>query len=169
MARRKRKQVLGSGGEPNMTPMIDCTFQLIIFFILTAQMANAELAKIIPPDPQRSVAEDKPGEVKNDRVIVNIANEYGDDPDRTDPRKASWARNYKVGGKDIMPGDMDSLVDALRDRKDSAVEMGIDKDEFFIEVRADKDIQYADVEPVMRAARDADIKKMYITAIVPVE
>jgi len=52
----------------NMTPMIDCTFQLIIFFMLTTQMASAEFVPMQLPRPLRSVAK----EMTENKVIVNV-------------------------------------------------------------------------------------------------
>ena len=40
----------------NLTPMIDCTFQLIIFFILSTQLANRDLEKILLHRPVESQA-----------------------------------------------------------------------------------------------------------------
>jgi biopolymer transport protein ExbD len=53
----KKKKIVGGGSmDINMTPMIDCTFQLIIFFILTAQIASEEVAKVAVPEPHHSMA-----------------------------------------------------------------------------------------------------------------
>lgn len=70
MALKKNK-----GAEPvgecktDLTPMIDCTFQLIIFFILVTDMSARELEVLTLPMAPAST-EDK-GDDK-DRIVVNI-------------------------------------------------------------------------------------------------
>ena len=51
-----KKSVYSSAGQPvqvefNMTPMIDVTFQLILFFILVGQVASDALARMLVPEP----------------------------------------------------------------------------------------------------------------------
>jgi hypothetical protein len=54
----------------DLTPMIDCTFQLIIFFILVTDMSQRELEILTLPRAPAAI-EDKsdPGD---DRIVVNI-------------------------------------------------------------------------------------------------
>ena len=69
-------------GDPpkmDLTPMIDCTFQLIIFFILVTDMSQRELELLtLPIAPISSIDE---GEDK-ERIVVNII----------DPNNADAAR-----------------------------------------------------------------------------
>lgn len=54
----------------DLTPMIDCTFQLIIFFILVTDMSQRELEILtLPRAPASIIDETKPGD---DRIVVNI-------------------------------------------------------------------------------------------------
>jgi len=175
MAKKKRK--IGGGGveEVNLTPMIDCTFQLIIFFIITAQMANQDLAKIAVAEPATSRAVEPDKELPN-VCVVNIINEYGDQVDKVDkdgniigervrdPLISARAKEYRIGVKTIAISDAESLVQIFKERRKSAKEQGFK--EFFVEIRGDKDIAYAGILPVMQAAAEAGIAKMFITAIV---
>jgi len=156
----------GSQGEQvsfNMTPMIDVTFQLIIFFIVAGQMASESLAKLVPPKPWESQAK----ELKQDQfeqpnhAIVNV---LSSDPDRksSDPSLAGTALRYKVDAAEIAPDDVDALAVILERRKNEALAEGF-KD-FFVEVRAHHTVYYRDVEPVLKAAAKAGIPKMSITA-----
>ncbi|HNX27429.1 MAG TPA: biopolymer transporter ExbD, partial [Phycisphaerae bacterium] len=97
-----KKQITGSIQEVNLTPMIDCTFQLIIFFILTAQMASQELAKVSLPEPVKSMAigadPDKPDQPTNlNNVTVNVVNKYGDSDDNRQMELAGKAECYQLG------------------------------------------------------------------------
>lgn len=168
MARRKKKMQGGGAEEVNLTPMIDCTFQLIIFFVLTAQMAS-EQTKLIPPHPHKTIAI-KPEEGKvalPNRVVISVANKYGEKSgDERNPAESAIPQFYRVGaGSKIDVGDMETLKLIIEQRKAQSAEQGFNPDDFVVEVRADKDIAFGGIEPVLRAAAQAKITKMAITAI----
>ena len=168
---RKKKRIHGANIEVNMTPMIDCTFQLIIFFILTAQMASQDLAKLVVHKPYDSMAlstETKQGMDVNkpNQVTVNIVNEYGDKKDNRDPGLSAVPVCYKIAARTIEIGDMETLIDIFKQRKAYAEKAGYKEGDFYIEIRADKDVEFAGIEPVMLAATQAGISKMNLTAIV---
>lgn len=150
--------------EVNMTPMIDCTFQLIIFFILTTQMANADLAALKLHEPNQSIALAEQTK-RADKVIVNIVNEYGDKTDNRDPRRSAMATNYVIAGKEFPWTDTETLKQILEKYRNRAVAEGYGED-FLVEVRGDKDVAYCYIEPVLAAAASVKITKMNITAIV---
>jgi biopolymer transport protein ExbD len=160
-----KRRAAGSGGvEINMTPMIDVTFQLIIFFILTAQMTSENLAKLIVPDPHKTVAwsDEQIQDIPN-KAIINVVNQYGQKAEGRDPMAAGEALYYKLGVGDPIPvGDIKSLEAVLEARRRQAEQAGF-KD-FFVEIRADKDIFYENILPAMHAASAAGISKMSITA-----
>ncbi len=161
----KRKRAVGGAVDINMTPMIDCTFQLIIFFILTAQMVSEDLAKVAVPDPYHSIAmSEKDQKVLPNRVIVNIVNRYGDDTKDRDPVLSARPEWYQIGMTKIGVDDTEKLTDILKDRYSQSEKQGF-KD-FYVEVRGDRDIAFSGIEPVLRAAAEAKIAKMSITAFV---
>lgn len=53
----------------DMTPMIDCVFLLIIFFVLVIDLSQQDLEDLILPKAEYAVPDDKPPEV---RPILNI-------------------------------------------------------------------------------------------------
>ncbi len=55
--------------ELNMTPMIDCVFQLIIFFMLVTEMAQADLETMELPDASEASPDDKP---EKNRMVINV-------------------------------------------------------------------------------------------------
>ncbi|MCD4824603.1 MAG: biopolymer transporter ExbD [Phycisphaerae bacterium] len=171
MAKRKLRKGGGGADELNMTPMIDCTFQLIIFFVLTAKMAQED-AEVLVPDPQKSAAvlDEKGNKIFKNRVTVNIPNKYGKDDTDRDPVIASRATRYVVkGNEDVEVGDIDTLVLILKKYRTQAINAGVKSEEFFMEIRCDKDIAFDSVLPVMFAAEQAEISKMAITAIADPE
>ena len=162
MARQKR--ALSGSVDINMTPMIDCTFQLIIFFIITAQMASEDLAKVAVPKPFHSIAiSEKEEQVLPNRVIVNIPNRYGEDTKDRDPILSAQPEYYQIGMTKIHLTEIDQLTNILKDRRARAEEQGFK--EFYVEVRGDRDVAFSGIEPVLRAAAEAKIAKMSLTAI----
>ena len=156
----------GGGGrvEFNMTPMIDVTFQLIIFFILAGQVASAELVQMKVPRPTESQALPENAIVKN-RVIINIVSKAGVEKEDADPFLAGQAKEYRAAGKAFEAGDKEGLQELL--------EMYYNRwmqdhpgSEFFVEIRADHRVRYGHVEPALLAAAAAGIPKMNITALV---
>lgn len=174
----KKKKQVGSGQiDINMTPMIDCTFQLIIFFILTAQMASQEIAPVAVPEPFESMAFNEVaggGEMNllPNKVTVNIVGPYGDDLKKRKSVDSGDALYYRVGDRKIDIGDAEKLSTVMKLYLDTFIQdekkEGRQPDEknFFVEIRGDQDVDYASVAPVMQAASDAGIAKMSITALV---
>jgi biopolymer transport protein ExbD len=150
----------GSAGEVsfNVTPLIDCAFQLIIFFILTSQMASESLAKLELARPQGSQAVAVERMLAR-RVIVNVLSAR-DDPGSgaTEMDRASL---YKVDGRPIGVGDLEALVGLLKARKKA-----FGDGECLVEIRADRRVGFGYVEPVMSAAAEAGIPRLSITALM---
>ena len=57
----------------DMTPMIDCVFQLLIFFMLATDMSQKELEALIPPTAK--FAEEVKTEQVSTRLVANIVHE----------------------------------------------------------------------------------------------
>jgi len=153
----------------NMTPMIDCTFQLIIFFILTSQIANEEYSKeVFVPRPHESRAV-RAKDLDVPKVTVNV---ISIDPRRNtpDPLDEATALRYEIKRQPFEVGDLDALIEYIRSRKtlyeaQNPAAAAKEKREFYMEVRADKKINWQDVAPVIRAGVAAGIRKMNLTAL----
>lgn len=121
--------------QGNLTPMIDMTFLLIVFFVLVSRIVDREAAEMNLPQPSHSVAE-KPGDER--RVIVNVL-PAGD-----------RIGGYRVGGAEFPPTSagraaMTAHLAALYRRQP-----GMD-----VNVRADRAAAYEHVEPVLQAVSAA--------------
>jgi len=174
----KKKKTVGTGQmDINMTPMIDCTFQLIIFFILTAQMAAQEIAPVAVPEPYESMAINELEDGGNlnqmpNKVTVNIVGPYGNELKDRKAGNSGDAKYYQIGDKKIVIGDQEELTAVMelhlesfkKDEQDKGKKP--DTSKFFVEIRGDQDVDYAHVAPVMQAAGNAGISKMNITALV---
>src|SRR5262247_3885566 len=75
MARKKSKEAQHQ--NPNLIPMIDIMFLLLLFFMLGADMGQRELEEVMLPKAL-AVKEDKeePGGRKNDKLVVNVYHRY---------------------------------------------------------------------------------------------
>lgn len=163
---KKKLESHGGAAEVNLTPMIDCTFQLIIFFILTAQMAS-EQAKVLIATPAESMAlsvVNPEAPPFPNKVTVNICGKFGDDKqEMRDASQSSSAEYYQIGQKQIQLHEEELLIQMLKDARAQALQKNPNA-EFFVEIRADKDINYAGIEPVLLAAGEAKMSRMTITA-----
>ncbi|MBS3762434.1 MAG: ExbD/TolR family protein [Candidatus Brocadiia bacterium] len=148
-----------------LTPLIDCTFLLIIFFLLATQLAGRELPDLLLPAPQENVSSQLPEDQKRlNHVTVNVLNQYGNRMEGRDPALSSLADRYQIGVDRVEVGRPDAiatLVGLLESRRAQADSRGVS--DFWVEIRADRDIRYGDVQPVMQAASNAGIEIMSLT------
>ena len=139
----------------NMTPMIDCTFQLIIFFMLTTQMAS--ITRLNPPDPLDSVSK----ELRNAATISVVP--YTERELAEQPQRKGCAKRYELGAAKIELGDTGRIVSLLREARTNLPE-GLQKD-FTVELRADRSIEYTYIQPILRALQEANMENLRITAV----
>jgi len=159
----------GSSGdvEFNMTPMIDCTFQLIIFFILSATVLSKALADLELHRPFESQASTSKAlnELKN-RIIVNVVSSAKNKTDKNSPESA-LAKHYMIMGDEIDISERKELTRLIKKGATKAREENYD--EFYVEVRADHRVSFGAVQGVLKAAGAAGIPrieiKMNITAL----
>ena len=168
-----KKSVYASSGttqvEFNMTPMIDITFQLILFFILVGQVASDALAKMMVPKPWNSqaLAPEHVGGTKPNRMIINVVSASKEDEDlgsRKDPdsRKIDFYQvdSMRVGKGPKGLSKLESLIVARLKKLPPDM-----KKDFYVEVRADKRLPFAAVYPVLEIAGRKGVPLMNITAI----
>ena len=150
-----------------LTPMIDCTFLLIIFFILSATVLNDALAELELHRPYESQAsKNKELNALPNRIIINVVSDARDKRD-LNSRESALAKEYMINGTKIDIGDRDSLTDKIR----QAVIGARDNDfkDFYVEIRADHRVNFGAVQEVLKAAGAGGIRgvnmKMNITAL----
>ncbi len=144
MARRKKRRVLGAdvegGAEPDLTPMIDIVFQLVIFFLVANDLTRKEVEEL--KLPQALYGEEDLAQEKETRVIVNILK-----PD--DPAAPPKIPLVKVKGKEY---DLKNLARYMRTMAD------LDREgdgpgtpsAVYVLVRADKEVPWQHVQYVMQ-------------------
>ena len=140
---RKKVPDPNEGMEMNMTPMIDVVFQLIIFLMLANDLTRKEIEELTLP--QALHATEDMGEKEKYRVIVNLV-------------------KGKNGGepKLMVKGNSYNLIEfkqylrpqAERDREQDSVRAS----SLYVLIRADKDARWQDVQYVMQACADPEIR-----------
>ena len=123
----------------NMTPMIDMVFNLLIFFILTAQFIKLEIEDVVLPISTTAEFKDYT-QYKN--IVINIVN-----PDNP---------QIVVFGQVRTPLELTAQLKEFRGDTSSESTNVI--------LRADADIPYEDVARVMLATGAAEIRGWWITA-----
>jgi biopolymer transport protein ExbD len=113
----------------NMTPMIDVTFQLIIFFLLSSRLAQQEAIELELPAAAsgNQAVDDQPP-----RLTVNVS------PDG----------QVMFGSTRTPPEEMTGRLRIERER------LGRDLE---IRIRADRSVPYGTIEPILLACAEADI------------
>jgi biopolymer transport protein ExbD len=140
----------------NMTPMIDCTFQLIIFFMLTTQMASADFVPMKLPEPQEPAVK----ELKENKAVLNVVG-YSDGEITANPSRRGMAKWYSVKQRKVSQGDLGRLVQELKLLNVKSV----DPDNFAVEVRADRRLRYDQVQIAMQALQQAGLRNMRLAVL----
>jgi len=151
--------------EFNMTPLIDVTFLLIIFFMLVNNIiAEAEVEMLVPEldnSQVQDIDEDK-------RVIINLVPSFEETSnERFDMdnamRVSGYADKVKVGISEF------SLLESLEPLANHLKEIKAARPQVEFVLRADAATEYQYVQPVMEAITAAGIGKVNLMAYLPDE
>ena len=119
----------------NMTPMIDITFLLIVFFVVVSQIVDRDAVSMDLPSPDHAVA-GMPD--KQSRVVVNII-----------PLENGEVAGIMVGGHTIAWDAMHELTAII----DTRLHGGARE----VHLRADRTTKYLYVHQVIEAIRDVGV------------
>ncbi|HMN94871.1 MAG TPA: biopolymer transporter ExbD [Phycisphaerales bacterium] len=121
----------------NLTPMIDLTFLLIVFFIVVSQIGDRQRVALSLPRPSDPVSA-PPGELR--RTTINLV-----------PREdAPTLLGSVVAGGTSYGAD----AEALRQLAQQLAALYRANPQMRMSVRADRRLQYRAVEPILRAIAD---------------
>ena len=149
------------GGESisfNMTPMIDCTFLLILFFLLTTQTASKDFVQLTVPKPDLPIAEPFENDGRTLLLKVTVA-PYTDREIEEVKTRRGQAKFFMFRGKKFDPEEIGKLVSRLKWCKHAEGE-GL---ETVVEIRADRHVHYGHVQKALEIVREAEIGKMHLT------
>lgn len=185
---RKRKHHRGqvnaeSAVAPNLVPMVDIMFLLLLFLMLGADMGQRELEEVMLPLATSTKEEDNNADDSeiSKRITINvyhmIDNCSGYVTTRLCAEKAHWS--IGIRGTDYKDGD----EAALRQRLESEVQVDREKrglpppeagkpkppSELRVMIRADEAALYQYVQRAMNCCAEAGIYKIEIGAARPIE
>lgn len=123
--------------EANLTPMIDMTFLLIVFFVLVTQIVDLERVELSLPTPT-DPASTQPGDEQ--RTVINVVPE-GD---------TGRARSYRVGARAFPPTD-----EGLERLTEHLAGLYATNPALRFNLRADRSVQYEWLHPVLQAVSAA--------------
>lgn len=148
-----------------MTPLIDVTFLLIIFFMLVNNIITAEAEPMFVPeldDPKT-----REFDVEN-RIAVNVTPIAWAEHERQD-NWLDWdsqPRSVKVGMEEYAMDQMVGVTSALKTWSDQVKARGKAPE---ILLRADGCLAYEHLQVVMAAITAAGIDKLHLVAYLPGE
>jgi biopolymer transport protein ExbD len=141
----------------NLTPMIDCTMLLVVFFLLTTQMASSDFINMKLPKPTGSIASDF---MEGNRAVINVV-PYADWQVKAGQGRFEDAMEYRLGTDHYTKQQLFAIVDKLQ----KARKLSSKPKEFGVEIRSDMRIDYSEVEPIFQVLQQAKIQKVKITAL----
>ena len=154
--------------EMNMTPLIDVTFLLIVFFMLVTNIVSEETEKMIVPDLSDPKTQ-KLGDVE--RIVINITPFPFTASDRaSNPlNHAGEAAYVKIGSlSENFPIDqLEGVTTALEQEVAAAPKDESGNSMLEVVLRADSALYYNEVQPVMAAITAAGIAKVNLVALLP--
>ncbi len=130
----------------NLTPLIDVTFLLIVFFVLVSQITNSQIVDEIDlPEPEHAVS-DAPEAGEDARLTINII------PQAENKREVAA---YRLGSRDYAstPAGLASIASNLLDARQSNPRLILD-------LRADRVAPYSAVFPILSIARQSGISQI---------
>ena len=158
---------------PNLIPMVDIMFLLLLFFMLGADMGHRELEKVSLP-LAKAIKEDKevPGQ-KIDRLTINVYHRYEGEIHCEAFSKQEICRNdahWRIGIKGHDYNEQEKLIQVLKEEADAyRDESKGPLSERKVMVRADASSPYGYVQDVMHACAAVGIYRIECGAARPVE
>jgi biopolymer transport protein ExbD len=166
---------------PNLVPMVDIMFLLLLFFMLGADMGQRELEEVMLPIAD-SVKEDKQdvdaSKPENQRLTINVHHDIGDQKCqeyeatggvcRNDDHWAIAIRGQNFNKEEELKQKLMSEVEVDREKRGEKVVIEPGKprpaSELKVMIRADGASLYSHVQRAMNACGSAGIYKIEIGA-----
>ncbi len=147
--------------QMNMTPMIDVTFQLIIFFMLVNTITSTEDVEMIVP----KLWEPEIKEIKDvEKVVINVKLKPTD-PDAKRDGEEAWMYGHtvefvRIGLDTYAPEDLARMTKDLKEVKEG-------RKKIQVILRADGALHYGELQPILQHITQAGIELINIVAYMP--
>ena len=130
----------------NLTPLIDVTFLLIVFFVLVSQITNSRIAdEIILPKPKHAVSQSDEA-LDETHLSLNVI---------PDSENHGEVIAYRLGTHDYPPTPR-GWSDMIREMKIALHE----QPKMILDFRADELTPYDHIFPALKAARTAGVHRL---------
>ncbi len=130
--------------DPDMTPMIDCTFQLIIFFMLTLNFSSDEQSELIRL-PSSELAKPSEGALETPLTVQVLASGM-----------------VLFGGDEMAPASLESPLRHERQVIQKVLRRNVNN--ATIVIRADRDVPAGIVQEVIQVCQQAEFEKFALRA-----
>lgn len=160
---------------PNLIPMIDIMFLLLLFFMLGADMAARESETVLLPETDKAKEIDVTVNEEEPESTINIHHEVaGDgacavyDNEGVCREKTHWL--WSISGRDYT---RETIVEKLKELAESAPEPVPDPDakkilsKRKVLIRADRTAPYGDVQKVIELCGAATLYKVSVVGALP--
>jgi biopolymer transport protein ExbD len=148
LAKKRGKRKIEEG-EMDITPMIDCTFLLLIFFLVTSKMDQKISVKL----PQ---AKHGGAVVLKESIIVTVAKGEGE--------MAKFFKGDTIEPDQLIPGSNvveqeEALVQWL---EQAAIGPPAKK---YVLIKGEKDVKYREVDRAAKAAGKTEVQKLFVAVM----
>jgi biopolymer transport protein ExbD len=146
----RRRRAPAEEAEMDITPMIDCTFLLLIFFIVTSKM-TADTPIELP------IAKHGGAVVMKESVIITVAKGEG--------TTAAIFKGDNTDAANLLPGgNIEAQEDAITEyiEQESALASPPKK---YVLIKGAKGVKHGDVARVAKAAGRADVEQLYVAVL----
>ena len=174
--KKKYKPTLQESVQPNLIPMVDIMFLLLLFFILGADMSQREQADLVLPTADMVTEHEKVKNTEEGVATVNVQHRQ-DDATFNCPinarggvcrEKGHWVivirgQEYdSVSALEVLKYDaeqhMETDIDPLAGKRLSALK---------VVIRGDKSASYGDVQKIVELCGLAGVYKIEVSAAQP--
>jgi biopolymer transport protein ExbD len=158
--------------SPNLIPMIDIMFLLLLFFMLNADMSSRQLEELTPPLAKHSDTDDP--KATPDRITVNVHHDVDDPNNPKCPpfvqgevcrNEGHWHISMTGRKYELNKQGMDKLAQALTELGKARVEDPVKGHSArTLLIRADRTAPYGYVQKVLEQASLGKIYKVEVGA-----
>ncbi len=172
MARRRKKLEVQEEVSPNLIPMVDIMFLLLLFFMLGADMGQRDLEEVKLPEAVSVKKDEQEKEKGDDRLTVNVYHLSESEVKCLlyyDEKVCRDEGHWRIGirGRDFT--DVAKLEAALREAADPfrTDTSNTKASERPVMVRADSSAPYGEVQKVLNTCAKVGIYKIECGAAQP--
>lgn len=172
---KKQRAVAEESISPNLIPMIDIMFLLLLFFMLSADMSQRQLEEVVLPQASQ-VKEDKPDATMGETTTtINIHHStekgvncavYANGGVCREPTHWQWAirgKDYNATSiKDQLQIEAQLHMETVKDVKANKILSALR-----VLIRADSGAPYGDVQKVIETCGTVGIYKVEVAAAKP--